>query len=59
MNIRDFLILLNENGFTFLRKGNGSHHIYVNSNGNVFSFPYNKTVYKGIVWQFKRKYCKN
>lgn len=36
MDIRKFLELLTDNGFTFLRNGNGSHQIWINANGNVF-----------------------
>ncbi len=58
MDIRKFLALLEDNGFSFLRGGNGSHQIWINDKGDIFSFPYRKDIYKGIVWQFKRKFCK-
>ena len=58
MDIRKFLAMLTDNGFTFLRNGNGSHQVWTNDKGDIFTFPYGKDVYKGIVWQFKRKYCK-
>ncbi len=58
MNIRKFTAMLEDNGFIFLRRGNGSHQIWINSDGEIFSFPYGKNICKGIVWQFKRKFCK-
>lgn len=58
MNINKFKRLLAERGFSYSRRGKGSHEIWVNENGESFSFPSTrKEVYIGIVWNFRRNYC--
>ena len=58
MNINKFKRLLAERGFSYSRRGKGSHEIWVNENGESFSFPSTrKEVYIGIVWNFGRNYC--
>lgn len=59
MNINKFKRLLAERGFSYSRRGKGSHEIWVNENGESFSFPSTrKEVYIGIVWNFRRNYCR-
>lgn len=59
MNINKFKRLLVERGFSYSRRGKGSHEIWVNENGESFSFPSTqKEVYIGIVWNFRRNYCR-
>ena len=57
MDKRKFICLLKSKGFRYLRDGN-SHEIWVNDNGHTFAVPHNKIIHTGLVWNFKRKFCK-
>ena len=35
----EFIHELNKNGYTYLRKGKGSHIIFANKNGDIVSIP--------------------
>lgn len=58
MSIVKFKNMLRDYGFTYYRRAKGSHAIWCNANGEQFAFSDNgKDVRRGIVWQFRKKYC--
>lgn len=58
MNVNKFRRLLAERGFSYSRRGKGSHEIWATEDGKSFSFPSSrKEIHVGIVWNFRRNFC--
>jgi predicted RNA binding protein YcfA (HicA-like mRNA interferase family) len=59
LTVREFKNIMRENGFKYLRDARGSHEIWENTNGEMFTIPTAKKIVKaGLVWQFMRLYVK-
>jgi predicted RNA binding protein YcfA (HicA-like mRNA interferase family) len=59
LTVREFKNIMRENGFKYSRDARGSHEIWENTNGEMFTIPTAKKMVKaGLVWQFMRLYVK-